>query len=41
LQRALVAAHSAELGESGAAACLATAQAAWRSAYRRWWGFYN
>lgn len=41
LQRALVAAHSANLGETMAAKCIGETAAAWRDSYRRWWSFYN
>lgn len=41
LQRALVAAHSVDLGETMAAKCIGEAAAAWRDSYRRWWSFYN
>ena len=41
LQRALVAAHSPGLGEPDAAECIGELRAAWRGAYRRWWGCYN
>jgi hypothetical protein len=41
LQRALVAAHSPELGEAEAAGCIGERRASWRAGYRRWWGCYN
>ena len=41
LQRALVAAHSPNVGEPQAAVCLGATRDTWRAIYRRWWACYN